>query len=185
VSPVDGEVVEARSSGGDTSGQIFGGTVKVREPSGRVYVLRHSEPSVAVGAKVAAGQPIAQVIRWSDAPASSHIHMEVWRTLEGGYSVPNMIDPGGLDWQPYAVGQAQHEMPAPKPPPPHGDTLRLTLGDRTWAGWADAAPALRWVAVHGIDPAQGRAALAWRGSVRRGPKDVTNTARSLVARFLD
>ena len=30
---------------------------------------------------------------WADNPKSSHSHIEVWKTLGGGYNVSNMLDP--------------------------------------------------------------------------------------------
>ncbi|WP_217913377.1 peptidoglycan DD-metalloendopeptidase family protein [Miltoncostaea marina] len=90
-SPVSGTVVEVRASRG-TSGQVFGGTVKVQAPDGRVWVFRHVTPgAVAVGQQVAAGTEIAKVSPWTDGP--EHTHIELWKTLSGGYNVANMEDP--------------------------------------------------------------------------------------------
>lgn len=88
--PVSGTVIEARPSKGDT-GQIFGGTVKIEERTGRVWVLRHVIPRVAVGEGVSAGQMVATVVAWKSGP--SHVHIELWKTLAGGYVLENMIDP--------------------------------------------------------------------------------------------
>ena len=89
-SPVAGTVVEVRPSRGD-SGQVFGGVVKVRAADGKVWVFRHVMPSVSLGDAVARGGQIATVNPWRDGP--SHTHVELWRTLAGGYAVANMIDP--------------------------------------------------------------------------------------------
>lgn len=65
---------------------------------------------------------------------------------------------------------------------PKGGTLRLAVGGRLWAGWFMAADPLRWVARNGAkDP---NAAIAWDGSIWRGPDKVTGVARNLVRRYL-
>ena len=91
VSPVDGTVVEAKPSKG-SSGQVFGGTVKVQGAK-FVYVFRHVDPSVKVGDAVHARQPIAKVVLWKDNPAASHAHCEIWKSFEVGYDYENMVDP--------------------------------------------------------------------------------------------
>jgi murein DD-endopeptidase MepM/ murein hydrolase activator NlpD len=179
-SPVRGEVVEIRPSRGNT-GQVFGGVVKVREPQGRVFVMRHVDPlnGLRVGDKVLPGGQVAWVTNWRDGP--DHVHLEIWRVLSRGYWQPNMIDPNTLKWEPYL----NDPVVPPLPEPPHGNTLRIVLGERDWAGWPEAAGALRWIAAHGVDPHQGRAALSWRGKVYRGSRQVTNAAKSLVKQFLE
>lgn len=90
-SPIAGRIVEVRASSGN-SGQVFGGTVKVQGNDGKVWVFRHVDPSnVRVGQRVNAGDQIARVTRWADGP--SHAHIELWKTLGGGYDFENMIDP--------------------------------------------------------------------------------------------
>lgn len=90
-SPIDGVIVEVSPSQGN-SGQIFGGVVKVQGPDGRVWVFRHVDPgNVRVGQRIGAGTRIASVTSWAD--GSSHTHVELWRTLAGGYHIANMIDP--------------------------------------------------------------------------------------------
>jgi hypothetical protein len=65
VSPASGTIVEVTPSRG-SSGQIFGGVVKVQEPSGRVFVFRHVDPvGVELGQQVAAGTPLATVSAWT------------------------------------------------------------------------------------------------------------------------
>ena len=88
--PIDGTIVEAKKSKGNT-GQIFGGTVKIQGPDGKVWVFRHVDPKVAVGAAVKAGQHVASVTTWKG--GASHAHIEVWKTFAGGYDFENMLDP--------------------------------------------------------------------------------------------
>jgi murein DD-endopeptidase MepM/ murein hydrolase activator NlpD len=88
--PVAGKIVEAKPSLADT-GQVFGGTVKIQAADGKVWVFRHVVPSVSVGQRVASGQGIAKVTKWRGGP--SHTHIEIWKTLAGGYDFENMIDP--------------------------------------------------------------------------------------------
>lgn len=89
--PVAGVVVEAKVRKKNT-GQVFGGTVKIQDPAGKVWVFRHVDPqSVAVGQAVAAGQVVATVTPWRD--GSPHVHIELWKTLAGGYDYENMEDP--------------------------------------------------------------------------------------------
>lgn len=91
-SPWQGRVVEVRASKGN-SGQVFGGVVKIQDPTtGYVFVARHVDPGgIKVGQTVRAGRPIAGVTAW--ASGSSHAHIEVWKSLEGGYTFENAIDP--------------------------------------------------------------------------------------------
>lgn len=90
-SPIDGKIVEVRPSTGN-SGQVFGGTVKVQGKDGKVWVFRHVNPAdVHVGQQVQAGKTIARVTDWTGGP--DHTHVELWKTLSGGYDFENMIDP--------------------------------------------------------------------------------------------
>lgn len=90
-SPIEGRIVEVTPSRGN-SGQVFGGTVKVQGEDGKVWVFRHVNPgNVRVGERVDAGDPIARITTWRDGP--SHAHIELWKTLSGGYRFENMIDP--------------------------------------------------------------------------------------------
>lgn len=92
VAPWDGEVVEVKVSK-TNSGQVFGGVVKVRSLStGYVFVARHVDPrGVREGQRVAAGTPLAGITAWKS--GSPHAHIEVWKTLEGGYTWENALDP--------------------------------------------------------------------------------------------
>lgn len=176
--PVHGVVVERRGSGGDRYGQVFGGTVKVCEDgTGRVYVMRHVEPAVPLGTIVEPGDLVAHVTDWADAPGSSHVHLEVWRTLGGGYRLENMIDPGLLEWTEYG------EREGAPPPRPGGNTLRLALpGHPEFSGWDECAGPLKWIAAHGLR--SNACALAWQKRIYRGARDVRNVAVNLTRRFL-
>lgn len=169
-SPVAGSVVEARASRGNT-GQVFGGTVKAREKgSGLIYVMRHVDPSVGTGEVVYAGQVVAAVTNWHDGP--DHAHVEVWRTLAGGYRVPNMIDPDEITWTTKA--------PAPAWPPPFGGSLRLQLpGHELFSGWGECLGPMRNIARNGLT-AQG-CAISWRGFTWRGAVPVAHVVRRLLA----
>ena len=66
--------------------------MKVQSANGMVFVFRHVDPAaVQVGQQVRAGDIIAGISAWTG--GSPHAHVEVWRSLEGGYRVENMIDP--------------------------------------------------------------------------------------------
>jgi hypothetical protein len=176
-SPCSGSLVEVRGSGGDRYGQVFGGAVKVQEDgSERVYVLRHVEPRAGyrAGLHVAAGEPVAAVTDWADRPSASHVHLEVWRSLDGGYRLANMIDPGLLTW----TAEPRREVERPS-----GASLRLALpGHPVFAGWDECEGPLRWIAAHGLD--QPRCLLTWQRRRYEGPRRVTGVARNFAARGL-
>jgi len=89
--PVTGTVVEVTPSVGN-SGQIFGGVVKIQDAAGRVWVFRHVDPgAVTEGMQVAAGQEVAAITAWDG--GQPHTHMELWKSLDGGYQAENMLDP--------------------------------------------------------------------------------------------
>jgi murein DD-endopeptidase MepM/ murein hydrolase activator NlpD len=88
--PTDGSVCESKPSKTNV-GQVFGGTVKIEEGDGRVWVFRHVNPRVSNGERVGAGELVATVVNWKSGP--SHVHIELWKTLAGGYTFENMIDP--------------------------------------------------------------------------------------------
>jgi len=89
--PMDGMIVEVKPSVG-TSGQVYGGVVKVQGADGRVFVFRHVNPrDFKVGQRVRAGAQIATVSPWTG--GSPHSHIELWQTLEGGYVFENLRDP--------------------------------------------------------------------------------------------
>jgi hypothetical protein len=89
--PEDGIVIEARYDP-RTSGQVFGGTVKVRTRDGRIWVFRHTNPAqgIRVGMRVGAGTQVGLVAPWT---GSTHSHVELWRTESGGYHAANMLNP--------------------------------------------------------------------------------------------
>ena len=169
-----GRVVEVTPTRGQT-GQVFGGVVKVQEPNGNVWVYRHVSPCVQLGLEVEAAQTIAFVTTWLDGP--DHLHLEVWRTLAGGYNFGNAIDPRSYTFTLVYQGEG-------KPPPPHSESLRLVVNDRRWAGWEAAAGPIEWIGPNGLAKTS-TAAIAWRGRVWRGPKDVVNVAKSLHRTYLE
>ena len=94
VAPIQGTLVEIKQGSG-SSGQVFGGVVKLEMDNGMVWVFRHVNPVLVfrVGARVQQGETIATVTRWTDNPGSSHAHIEFWLSLAGGYNYENMVDP--------------------------------------------------------------------------------------------
>jgi hypothetical protein len=128
-----------------------------------------------VGRHVGAGEAVARVTDWADRPTASHVHLEVWRTLAGGYRLANMIDPGLLTWT--AAG-------AYPPPPerPSGASLRLALpGHPVRAGWDECLGMLRWIAAHGLAEAN-RGLLTWQKRRYEGGRRITGVARNFAAR---
>jgi hypothetical protein len=165
-----GQVVEMKPSRG-TTGQIFGGVVKVEEtPGGPVWVYRHVDPSVRLGEHVAVRQVIGKVTAWRDGPP--HLHMEIWRTFAGGYQFANAIDPKSYLFTVVYGGE-----------PPGGNGLRLGVNGRVWRGWEEAGPALEWIARHGLKRST-HAFLTWQGTRYDGPRKVRGVARNLTRRFL-
>lgn len=97
VSPAAGKIVEVRTAAevrasSSNPAQVFGGVVKVEMPDGKVWVFRHVDPTFSLkeGQSVSMGQQIAAVY---DGPTADHTHVEVWKTLDGGYNFENMLDP--------------------------------------------------------------------------------------------
>ncbi len=88
--PVAGRIIEAKPST-KTSGQVFGGTVKIEAADRKVWIFRHVVPNVGVGDSVAAGRPVAAISQWDDGP--EHAHIEIRKTNEGGHVFENMLDP--------------------------------------------------------------------------------------------
>jgi murein DD-endopeptidase MepM/ murein hydrolase activator NlpD len=95
--PAGGKIDEVERSD-DVTGQVFGGEVKIRTGDGKVWVFRHvaPRPRVTLGRRVKAGEVVASVSRWRDGPP--HAHIELWKTLDGGYDFENMIDPMKFLW---------------------------------------------------------------------------------------
>jgi murein DD-endopeptidase MepM/ murein hydrolase activator NlpD len=90
--PVAGTIIEAKVRP-STSGQVFGGTVKIEASRGRrVWVFRHCDPyRIRKGEKVEAGQVVAKVTPWKDGAA--HAHIEVWKDRNANYRFERMEDP--------------------------------------------------------------------------------------------
>lgn len=169
-----GRVVEVVPSRGN-SGQVFGGVVKVEEPDGTVWVYRHVDPRVSLGDDVNAAATLAAVTHWLGGP--SHLHLEVWRTLAGGYNIANAIDPASYTFTLVYKGEG-------RPQPPHGETLRLTVNGRRWVGWEEAAGAIEWISRNGLNRTA-TAAIAWRRNVWRGPKRVADVCKHLNRVYLE
>lgn len=189
-SPVNGAVIEARATRGN-HGQVFGGTLKVREDAtNRVWVMRHVDSqSVSVGQKVRAGQAVCRVTRWADNPSSSHVHLEIWRTLAGGYRLPNMIDPATVTWTLAAGAHLGVDLGAlDKRTYIRVDITNLLGVRRTYTGWGKCAGVLRSITKNGLKT--DRCAIAFQGpkaarpAVWRGRTKVRNVARSLTHTYL-
>lgn len=103
-----GWVVENRPSRGIT-GQVFGGVVKIREDDGTVWVYRHVSPYVQLGVRMEAGEMIALVTPWLGGP--DHLHMEIWKTLAGGYNFANAIDPKSYTYTLAYQGKDDRDLP--------------------------------------------------------------------------
>ncbi len=90
--PVAGTIVEAKVRP-STSGQVFGGTVKIEAGGNKkVWVFRHCDPmNVREGQKVQAGQVVAQVTPWRD--GAPHAHIELWKSRNANYEYEQMEDP--------------------------------------------------------------------------------------------
>jgi len=94
VAPIGGTIIRSEDSGGDHTSQSFGGVVAMKQDNGIVWLFRHVEPTERkVGARVLQGTVIGYVSEWDKAPGSTHAHIEVWKTEEGGYDYENMLDP--------------------------------------------------------------------------------------------
>ena len=95
-SPVTGTVFRVnpdKAVGQKASGQIFGGSVYIRDQSGRIFVFRHVENPQAytqAGRRVTAGQRIGGVKPWS---GSSHAHIELYKPGPYEYSSARAMDP--------------------------------------------------------------------------------------------
>lgn len=93
--PTAGRVIRAERSS-DHTGPVFGGVMAVEEPTGLCWVMRHVQPRLAVGAEVDGGQEIADVFDWHG--GGDHLHLEIWKSAQGGYRHENMLDPKGVEW---------------------------------------------------------------------------------------
>lgn len=101
--PRAGRVVRYEPSS-DSSGPVFGGVLAIEETSGVVWVMRHVNPVAKLGSEVAPGDAVATVHAWDG--GATHLHLEIWRTLAGGYTHENMLDPADVEWDPAALQQS-------------------------------------------------------------------------------
>lgn len=98
-SPVHGRIVRLTpdpNPGQRASGQVFGGTLGIRDNDGRLWVMRHIVPgSFKVGQQVTAGQRVGSVKDWG---SGSHIHLEAYKRGSGDreYSPGMALNPGDI-----------------------------------------------------------------------------------------
>lgn len=98
-SPVTGRVVRVSMNpnpGQTASGQVFGGTLGIRDGAGRLYVMRHLDPlALQAGQRVTAGQHVGDVTDWS---GSDHVHFETYRrgSSDREYGAQYAINPRDL-----------------------------------------------------------------------------------------
>lgn len=102
--PSSGTVTRAVTST-DSSGPVFGGITELTEPTGLVWVMRHTQPAVPLGAEVRAGDVVARVAQWDS--GGSHLHLEIWKGKAGGYNIGNMLDPAEVTWDATAAVAVQ------------------------------------------------------------------------------
>jgi murein DD-endopeptidase MepM/ murein hydrolase activator NlpD len=94
--PVSGTVFRVKPDkevGKKSVGQVFGGTVYIRDKGGRIFVFRHLENPqryTQAGQQVTAGQRIGAVKAWGTAP---HTHIEMYRPGPYSYSSARAMDP--------------------------------------------------------------------------------------------
>lgn len=135
-SPVSGTVHQLDRSS-ITTGQVFGGVLRIRDGAGRIWVMRHVTPGrLNVGNHVEAGQVVATVTRWRS--GSPHLHLEIWKSAAGGYRLDTMIDPASVDWYVPAVYYFE-ELPDYRDQFPND---RFRFGP--WALAYDRDRAMRW-----------------------------------------
>jgi hypothetical protein len=192
--PFAGEVVSAGQGG---AGRFAGSKVGIQGERMSCFLTHMSALSVTKGTTVEAGHVVGTT---GQANGVWHLHVAL-----GGSNYFDFSDANGIDPKPFLEGSAV--LIAEKGPRGYpqyrglaaattfelktagladGDTLRLVLhGDRegTYAGWAEAAGPLLWIAKHGLKP-ETQAAISWRGNTWRGAKDVENVAKNLVVNFL-
>lgn len=98
-SPVGGTVFRVKPDkavGQKASGQIFGGSVYIKDQSGRIFVFRHVENPqkyTQAGQRIRAGQRIGAVKPWS---GSSHAHIEMYSPGPYSYSSARAMDPNAF-----------------------------------------------------------------------------------------
>lgn len=94
----------------DSSGAVFGGICEITEDTGLVWVMRHVQPRVQLGASVAAGDVVAEIARWDG--GAEHLHLECWRSKAGGYAIANMVDPQDFAWDESVAKREDRPRPA-------------------------------------------------------------------------
>lgn len=160
-------------------------------PSGRVYegrganvwgahtVGHNDEPAVCLMGDYSEQTPTAamrEAVWW----LADHLGM----TELDGHRDANSTSCPGDEAMATLVNAGRPKPPVPDPAPlPYSNTLRLVVNGRAWAGWDQASNPLINISRKGLRPTAD-AAIAWRGNVWRGPKDVTNVAKSLVNKHL-
>lgn len=160
-------------------------------PSGRIYEGRgenvwaahcpghNDEPSVCIMGNYDGAVP-SEAVRMAVWEMADHLGLTRLRGHREGF--PTSC-PGN--------GVVERIVRAPRPtrpaesadPLPYSNTLRLVVNGRAWAGWDQASNPLINIARKGLRPAAD-AAIAWKGNVWRGPREVNNVAKSLVGKFL-
>ena len=74
VAPENGKVIRYQSTGGGTSGQVYGYGLYFQGDSGRTYFITHLGPRRArVGSRVRAGQRLGSVSRWDSGSPHAHV----------------------------------------------------------------------------------------------------------------
>lgn len=204
VAPVGGTIVEVKTpeqvaASSSNPSQVFGGVVKIQMASGMVWVFRHITPlkGLRVGKQVNAGQTIASIFRWATNPSGSHAHIEIWKTLSGGYNMSNLIDPAEVfrsgtlepyagtmdltDSQGYTMADGSgSETAAPLPPLPTPDFgLPIDVGPQSPIGANPMLPGAVRPETSGVaryDPAE-----TWRLVISQSnvSRDTTRYAESL------
>lgn len=164
VAPEAGVIVEADADFGCRTAncQVFGGTTKLRTNDGRVWVFRHTSPTARVGQRVGPGQAIAKVSKWPTNPRGSHAHIELWKTLAGGYVQTNIVDPSMF----LRTGRATPPPSNPASPPGKAPTVKPGTQSR--------------VPGQGTDPFAGREPQVNVGGAAR---DVWNAATAIPNAF--
>lgn len=173
----------------------------VVDPQGRVFEGRgvgvwaahcpghNDEPSVCILGSYQSTAPsaMARTAIWA---LADHLGMTRLRGHREGYPT---TCPGDAAMRTIVnAGRPSPVKPDPAPLP-YSNTLRLVIqtsadrkagrAGRMWAGWDACAGPLQWVRRNGINPSS-TCAIAWRGNVWRGPRDVRNVAANLAKRFL-
>ena len=89
VSPIKGTVARRSDSTGNT-GQVFGGTISIRDDVGRLFVFRHVDPLATLGEAVDPGEFIATVAKGRDGPDHTHHELYGPGSSDREYSGPPM-----------------------------------------------------------------------------------------------